>query len=201
MGRKNNGEQSKGKYPPHAHPFYGLPRTPSPRTKQVRETRRQQPLQILFTFLSTFASSARMAASPAMAGPCVVVPSMRTALEAPVELPPAVPFAPVAPVLPEPEPLEFAVPKLLVPGAFGDLAELPAPLGSLPALFSPPALPGPFGMPLAPAGPAPAAPAAGDPVADPVPLEAPEAEPPAAPPADEPPAEPPLDPPPPPPPL
>jgi hypothetical protein len=36
-------------------------------------------------------------------------------------------------------------------GGAGVLAALPMPLGSLTELFSPPALPGPFGMPLTPA--------------------------------------------------
>src|ERR1700738_4194193 len=48
------------------------------------------------------------------------------------------------------DPDELAVPALLVPGAGGaaTFAELPAPLGSLPELLSPPAL-GPPGGPLA----------------------------------------------------
>jgi len=96
------------------------------------------------------------------------------------------------------DPDEFAVPKLFVPGAVGTFAELPAPLGSLPELLSPPALAGPLGTPLTPAVPPPAEPAFGDPTALPVPAEGPL----AAPPAEVPPlAEPPADPPPPPPPL
>jgi hypothetical protein len=85
------------------------------------------------------------------------------------------------------EPVEFAVPNRLVPGASGTLAEFPAPLGSLSELFSPPAFAGPDGTPLMPAVPAPAEPALGDPTALPVPAVAPL----AAPPADAPPAEPP----------
>jgi hypothetical protein len=42
-------------------------------------------------------------------------------------------------------PDELAVPTLLVPGASGAFAELPAPLGSLPELFRPPTLAGPLG--------------------------------------------------------
>ena len=71
------------------------------------------------------------------------------------------------------DPDEFAVPKLFVPGAVGTFAELPAPLGSLPELLSPPALAGPLGTPLTPAVPAPAEPAFGDPTALPVPAEGP----------------------------
>jgi len=62
------------------------------------------------------------------------------------------------------DPDELAVPALLVPGAGGaaTFAELPAPLGSLPELLSPPALAGPDGTPLTPAAPAPAEPALGE---------------------------------------
>src|SRR5213078_4744103 len=54
------------------------------------------------------------------------------------------------------DPDELAVPALLVPGG-GEaiLAELPAPLGSLPELLRPPTLAGPDGTPLTPAVPAP----------------------------------------------
>jgi hypothetical protein len=78
-------------------------------------------------------------------------------------------------------PIELAVPALLVPGGGGDatLAELPALLGSLPELLSPPALAGPDGTPLTPAVPAPAEPALGEPTALPVPAEGPLAAPPA----------------------
>ncbi len=78
-------------------------------------------------------------------------------------------------------PDELAVPALLVPGGGGEasFAALPAPLGSLPELFRPPALAGPDGTPLTPAVPAPAEPALGEPTALPVPadglLEAPPA--------------------------
>jgi hypothetical protein len=83
-----------------------------------------------------------------------------------------------------PEPVEFAVPALLVPGAGGDASfdELPAPLGSLPELFNPPALAGPDGTPLTPAVPAPAEPEFGEPTALPVPAEGPLAAPPVLPP-------------------
>jgi hypothetical protein len=65
------------------------------------------------------------------------------------------PRAPVLPVDPE----EFAVPAAFVPEASGTFAEFPAPLGSLPELFSPPAFAGPEGTPLTPAVPAPVEPA------------------------------------------
>ena len=102
-----------------------------------------------------------------------------------------------------PPPEVFAVPRALVPGAFGVLDALPAPLGSFPELLSPPTLAAPLGTPLTPAVPAPAEPAFGEPTALPEPVEGPLAAPPAAdPPADAPPPEapPPADPPPPPPP-
>jgi len=72
------------------------------------------------------------------------------------------------------DPDELAVPALLVPGG-GEaiLAELPAPLGSLPELLRPPTLAGPDGTPLTPAVPAPGEPAFGEPAALPVPAEGP----------------------------
>ena len=78
------------------------------------------------------------------------------------------------------DPDELAVPALLVPGG-GEaiLAELPAPLGSLPELLRPPTLAGPDGTPLTPAVPAPGEPAFGEPAALPVPAEGPLAAPPA----------------------
>jgi hypothetical protein len=100
----------------------------------------------------------------------------------------------VVPPLVDPD--ELAVPKVLVPGAVGTFAELPAPLGSLPKLLRPAALAGPDGTPLTAAVPAPADPAFGEPTALPVLADGPL----AAPPADAPPAEPPPEPPPPPPP-
>jgi hypothetical protein len=75
------------------------------------------------------------------------------------------PQAPVPPAEPE----ELAVPAAFVPGASGIFAEFPAPLGSLPELFSPPALARPEGTPLTPAVPAPAEPALGEPTALPLP--------------------------------
>ena len=150
---------------------------------------------MLLIFLSTTASSARIAASPGIAGPCVTVPSMRPPVAAPVRLAalPTVVVDPPEPVLALPvEPEEFAVPKLFVPGAVGSFAEFPAPLGSLPELLSPPTLAGPLGTPVKPAVPAPAEPAFGDPTALPLPADGPLAAPPAAPPpADPPPADPP----------
>jgi hypothetical protein len=135
---------------------------------------------MLFIFASTLAFSFLISTSPGIDGPCVTVPSMRPrrvgAVPVVIEL--------LAPAV---EPVEFAVPNRLVPGASGTLAEFPAPLGSLSELFSPPALAGPDGTPLMPAVPAPAEPAFGDPTALPVPAVAPL----AAPPADAPPAAPP----------
>jgi hypothetical protein len=90
----------------------------------------------------------------------------------------------------------LAVPVVSVPGLVGTLAELPAPLGSLPELFRPPALAGPDGVPLTDWEPAPAAPALGVPAALGLPAEGPLAAPPALAPL----APPPLPPPPPPPP-
>jgi hypothetical protein len=125
------------------------------------------------------------------------VPSMRppTAPPAGLAAVPTVvePFGPadVPPVDADPE--ELAVPAELVPGVLDSLAALPAPLGSLPELFSPPTLPGPV-TPLTDDVPAPAEPALG---AAPVAPDAPPAE---ALPAELP-EDPPLPPPPPPPPL
>jgi hypothetical protein len=92
-----------------------------------------------------------------------------------------------------------AVPTVLVPGASGTFAELPAPLGSFPELFRPPALAGPLGTPLTPAVPAPAEPALGEPIALADPRVGPLAAPATDPPAEAPPEE--LLPPPPPPPC
>ena len=99
-------------------------------------------------------------------------------------------FAPVVvgdPVVAD-EPDEWAVPALLVPGG-GEptLAELPAPLGSLPELFRPPTLAGPVGTPLTPAAPAPAEPAFGELAVLPVPADEPLAAAPALPPPPPPP--------------
>ena len=91
----------------------------------------------------------------------------------------------------------LAIPTLLVPGASGAFAELPAPLGSLPELFRPPTLTGPLGTPLTPAVPTPAEPAFGEPTALPAPFVGPLAAARALAPPDEPPPE--LPPPPPPP--
>jgi hypothetical protein len=68
----------------------------------------QHPLQMFFIFASTFGSSDRLSASPGIDGPGV---------------------DPLAPPTAAPgDPGEFAVPKILVPGAVGAFAELPAPL-------------------------------------------------------------------------
>jgi hypothetical protein len=61
----------------------------------------------------------------------------------------------LTPLPPAAEPDEFAVPNVfvpgvMVPGASGLFAELPAPLGSLPALSSPAAFAGPDGTPFMP---------------------------------------------------
>jgi hypothetical protein len=81
-----------------------------------------------------------------------------------------------------PPPDDCAVPAVLVPGAGGDARRdaFAAPLGSSPALLSPPGAAGPGGTPLMPCEPAPAEPALGEPAALPLLL-----------PADDPPAEPP----------
>src|SRR4051794_24572744 len=119
-------------------------------------------------------SSASTAASPLVDGPVADVPSVAR-LADPVVVDDSVVAL---------DPDELAVPALLVPGGGGEVpfAELPAPLGSLPALLRPPTLAGPDGTPLTPAVPAPAEPALGDPAALPVPAEAPLAAPPALPP-------------------
>src|ERR1043165_9549822 len=99
---------------------------------------------MLFIFASTFDFSFLISISPGIDGPGVTVPSIR-----PVRVP-ALPvvterLAPVAG-----DPVEFAVPSLLVPGASGTFVEFPAPLGSLMELFSPPTFAGPDGTPLMP---------------------------------------------------
>src|ERR1700676_2374984 len=125
---------------------------------------------MLFSLRSITLFSASTATSPLCDGPVAAVP------------PGAAPAEPV--VLDDPvvadDPEELAVPTLLVPGGGGEttLAELPAPLGSLPELFRPPALAGPDGTPLTPAVPAPAEPALGEPAALPEPAEGPLAAPP-----------------------
>jgi hypothetical protein len=129
---------------------------------------------MLFTLRSTSLFSASIAASPLAFGPVTVVPAGADLAE-PVVTPVPV-FAP--------DPDELAVPALLVPGGGGvaSLDELPAPLGSLPELFRPPAFAGPDGTPLTPDVPAPADPALGEPTALPLPAEGPLAAPPALPP-------------------
>lgn len=132
----------------------------------------QHPLQILLIFLSNFESSSRIAASLGIEGPGVVIPSMR----------PRAPDRPFDPFAVElvllGVPVELAVPRALVPGAVGTFCELPAPLGSFPELFRPPAFAGPLGTPLTAAVPAPAEPASGEPTAELVPVDGPLAAPP-----------------------
>jgi hypothetical protein len=117
-----------------------------------------------------------MAASPLVWGPVADVPPTPARL-------PAEPVVMDDPLLTD-EPEELAVPALLVPGADGTaiLAELPAPLGSLPELLRPPILAGPDGTPLTAAVPAPAEPAFGEPTALPLPADGPLAAPPVLPP-------------------
>jgi hypothetical protein len=131
---------------------------------------------------STVLFSLAISASPVLFGPVAAVPP------GPAEPEFADPVVTPAPVFAD-EPDDCAVPALLVPGAGGaaTFAELPAPLGSLPELFRPPAFAGPDGTPLTPAVPEPVEPAFGEPTALPVPAVGPLAAPPAAPPAPPPP--------------
>src|SRR3954470_14439601 len=103
---------------------------------------------MLFTFASTFAFSAFTSASAGVCGPGLATPSMRAApFAARLPAAPVVVAAPgwlvaaadpedggaaelAGPAADEGAPAELAVPVLLVPGAVGILAELPAPLGS-----------------------------------------------------------------------
>jgi hypothetical protein len=127
---------------------------------------------MLLILRSTSLFSSLTAASPLLCGPVISAPD-------PADLPE--PVVTPLPVL-TPAPDDCAVPELLVPGAAGDarLDAFAAPLGSSPALLSPPGAAGPGGTPLMPCGPAPAEPALGDPAALPLLL-----------PADDPPADPP----------
>jgi hypothetical protein len=108
---------------------------------------------MLLILRSTARSCASTAASPVRDGPVTDVPPTGRADELPE----------TAPVVTEP--VEFAVPALLVPGGEAVFEALPAPLGSLSELLRPPALAGPEGTPLTLAVPAPAAPALGEPTA------------------------------------
>jgi len=132
----------------------------------------QQPRQMLLILRSTSLFSSVIAASPLLCGPVISVPD-------PADLPE--PVVTPLPVL-APAPDDCAVPEVLVPGAGGDarLDAFAAPLGSSPALLSPPGAAGPGGTPLMPCEPAPAEPALGEPAALPLLL-----------PADDPPADPP----------
>src|ERR1700722_5362629 len=124
---------------------------------------------MLFSLRSMSLSSLSSALSPLVCGPVAAVPLVPALLAA-------------EPVVIDPD--ELAAPALLVPGGGSEttLPELPAPLGSLPELFRPPALAGPDGTPLTPAEPAPAEPAFGEPTALPVPADGPLAAAPALPP-------------------
>lgn len=112
---------------------------------------------MLLILRSTARSWASTATSPVLDGPVTEVPPTGREDE----------LRETAPVVTEP--VELAVPALLVPGGEAILAALPAPLGSLSELLRPPALAGPEGTPLTLAVPAPAAPALGEPTALPVP--------------------------------
>jgi hypothetical protein len=124
---------------------------------------------MLLILRSTALFSSLTAASPLFCGPVTSVPD-------PADLPEPV-VTPLPALTPAPD--DCAVPELLVPGADGVacLEEFPAPLGSSPALLSPPGAAGPEGTPLMLCEPAPAEPALGEPAALPLLL-----------PADEPPA-------------
>jgi hypothetical protein len=101
-----------------------------------------------------------MTASPLLFGPVIFTLD-------PADLPePVVTPLPVLRPLPD----DCAVPEELTPGADGDacLDAFPAPLGSSPALLSPPGAAGPEGTPLTPCEPAPAEPALGEPAALPL---------------------------------
>jgi hypothetical protein len=127
---------------------------------------------MLLILRSTSLFSSLIAASPLLCGPVISVPD-------PADLPE--PVVTPLPVL-TPAPDDCAVPEVLVPGAGGDarLDAFAAPLGSSPALLSPPRAAGPGGTPLMPCEPAPAEPALGEPAA--LPLLLPANDPPADPP-------------------
>src|SRR3979411_2141484 len=93
---------------------------------------------MLLILRSTALSCASTAASPVVDGPVTDVPSAPGRVDATREVDPA-------PV--EGEPVELAVPALLVPGGETVFEALPAPLGSLSELFRQPALGGPEGPP------------------------------------------------------
>jgi hypothetical protein len=117
-------------------------------------TANQQPRQILFSLRSIVLFSSAIAESGFVCGPVASVAPPDADRAEPVVTP-----APLFAAAPEPD--DWAVPALLVPGAVGSLAALPAPLGSLTELFGPPGLAGPGGTPLTAAVPAPAEPALG----------------------------------------
>jgi hypothetical protein len=124
---------------------------------------------MLLILRSTSLFSLLTSTSSFVCGPVTVVPDLAEPVVTPL------------PVL-APLPDDCAVPAVFVPGEGGDarLTEFAWPLGSSPALFSPPGAAGPGGVPLTPCEPAPAEPALGEPAALPLLL-----------PADDPPADPP----------
>jgi hypothetical protein len=128
---------------------------------------------MLLILRSTALFSSVISTSPLRCGPVTVVPD-------PGDL--AEPVVTPLPVL-TPEPDDCAVPAVFVPGAAGEarLDWFAAPLGSSPALLSPPGAAGPGGTPLMPCEPAPAEPALGEPAA--LPLLLPDDVPPDDPPA------------------
>jgi hypothetical protein len=116
----------------------------------------QQPLQMLFTLRSIARSSAAIAASELLRpfGSVTAGPG--------ADCPPDPVVTPGCEFMADP--VDCAVPALFVPGE-ASLAELPAPLGSLSELLTPPVFAGPGGTPLTPAVPAPGEPALGLPTA------------------------------------
>src|SRR3954469_18351675 len=101
---------------------------------------------MLLILRSTARSCASTAASPVLDGPVTPMPPTGRVEALPEARPVVI------------EPVEFAVPALLVPGGVTVFEALPTPLGSFSALLRPPTMAGPDGTPLMPAVPAPAAP-------------------------------------------
>ena len=115
---------------------------------------------MLLILRSTSLFSLLTSTSSLVCGPVTVVPDPGDLAE------PVVTPLPVLAPLPD----DCAVPAVFVPGVGGDarLTEFAWPLGSSPALFSPPGAAGPGGVPLILCEPAPAAPALGEPAALPL---------------------------------